>query len=348
MVAIARKDIEERKTGGPSLMPSGMVNQLADRGDFLDLVRYVLEINDQGPARALALRPPESAFALPPLPEYERHIDHAGMIAGLAGANFQRGEAIYNLVCVNCHGTKDKPGSLPTSLRFATGVFKNGADPFHMYQTLTHGFGQMVPQSWMVPQQKYDVIHYIRESYLKSNNPTQYAKINADYLASLPKGDTRGPQPVALEPWVTMDRGPSLALTVEVGNDGPNLAYKGIAVRLDAGPGGVSRGRAWSVFEHDTLRVAGGWTGAGFIDWDGIGFNGRHEVHPKAVGAVSFVNPVGPGWANPETGAFDELRLKGRDGRFYGPLPAPGAGFAASLDRVTRSSSLIPSEKRTF
>jgi len=38
----------------------------------------------------------------------------------------------------------------------------------------------MVPQTWMVPEQnKYDVIHYIRETYLKPYNSTQYAKIDA-------------------------------------------------------------------------------------------------------------------------------------------------------------------------
>ena len=55
-------------------------------------------------------------------------------------------------VCANCHGTKEQPGSMPTSLRFAEGKFKNGADPFRMYQTLTHGFGMMTPQTWMVPR----------------------------------------------------------------------------------------------------------------------------------------------------------------------------------------------------
>ncbi len=179
----------------------GWVNQLADRREFLDLVRYVLEITEQGPARALALRPPESAFAVPPLPDYERHLDHAGMVAGLGPENYRRGEAIYDRVCANCHGTKDRPGSLPQSLRFASGSFKNGADPFRIYQTLTHGFGQMVPQSWMVPEQKYDVIHYIREAYLKPHNPSQYVPADPAYLAGLPKGDTRGPRPTAVEAW---------------------------------------------------------------------------------------------------------------------------------------------------
>ena len=87
---------------------------------------------------------------------------------------FKRGEAIYSRLCVNCHGTHDRPGSLPTSLRFANGAFKRGSDPYSMYLTLTHGFGQMQPQTWMVPAQKYDVIHYIREAYLKPRNPKQY------------------------------------------------------------------------------------------------------------------------------------------------------------------------------
>ena len=70
-----------------------------------------------------------------------------------------------------------------------------------------------------------------------------------------------------------------------------------------AGKGGVSRGRAWVVYDHDTLRLAAAWTGQGFIDWNGINFNGRHQVHPRIVGKVQFTNPDGPGWANPRTKA---------------------------------------------
>ena len=84
--------------------------------------------------------------------------------------SYTRGEAIYDRLCVNCHGTQDEPGSLPTSLRFASDTFRNGSDPHSMYKTLTHGFGLMVPQTWMVPQQKYDAIHYIREAYLEEHN----------------------------------------------------------------------------------------------------------------------------------------------------------------------------------
>jgi putative heme-binding domain-containing protein len=325
-ITILKKDIDERNNQGLSLMPDGLINVLSSRQEFLDLTRYLVEIAEKGPERANQLRPAASVFAPPPLPTYERDLDHAGLIRALDRKSLKRGEAIYVRVCANCHGTKEQPGSMPTSLRFAEGKFKNGADPFHLYQTLTHGFGMMTAQTWMVPEQKYDVIHFIRETYLKPYNPDQYVKIDEAYLASLPKGTSRGPKPSNIEPWVSMNYGPSLMATLEVGNQG-NFAYKGIAVRLDNGPGGVSRGRHWMLFDHDTLRIAAAWSSEGFIDWNGINFNGQHQVHPRVVGSVCFANPIGPGWANPETSRFNDTRLKGRDGKPYGPLPRSWAQY---------------------
>ncbi len=361
-VTLAKSLIEERMIGKTSIMPAGQVNVLANRQQFLDLARYLIEIAEGGAERARQLQPPPSLFTFV-LPEYEKQIDHAGMLGDLDAKAFQRGEAIYNRLCINCHGTKDQPGSLPTSLKFAEGKFKNGPDPLRMYQTLTHGFGLMAPQTWMVPQQKYDVIHYVRETFLKPHNPTQYTAIDAAYLASLPKGTTRGPAPSNVEPWSTMNYGPFLMATYEVGSDGSNFAHKGIATRLDPGPGGVSRGKHWMVFDHDTLRVAAAWSAVQgeegrrkggeeenprttkpsssppplptssppptpmFIDWHGINFDGRHQIHPRVAGQVQWANPTGPGWANPETGTFEDNRIIGRDKRHYGPLPREWAQY---------------------
>lgn len=326
-VEIPLDAIEEQAASDVSPMPVGLANQLTSRQQFLDLVRYLIEIRDGGAARAKALAPPASLLAVH-VPEYEARVDHAGMLRSLDRAAFERGREIYERLCINCHGTREQAGSLPTSLRFAEGKFKAGSDPYAMYQTLTRGFGMMPPQTWMVPQQKYDAIHYIRTAYLKEHNPSQYVEVDEKYLVALPKGNTRGPAPKKIEPWATMDYGPVLANTYEIGGDGRNFAYKGIAVRLDAGPGGVSRGRAWVVFDHDTMRVAAAWTGTGFIDWNGIHFNGRHQIHPRVVGDVHFANPTGPGWANPETGSFaDDERVVGRDGRKYGPLPRAWAQY---------------------
>ena len=249
------------------------------------------------------------------------------MIADWNDASLERGEAIYQRVCQNCHGTIEQPGSLPTSLRFAEGKFKFGSDPHSMYQTLTFGGGMMVPQSWMVPQQKYDVIHYIREHFLRSRNPDQYSSVNATYLASLPSGSSRGPEPELIEPWSTMDYGPMLITTIQFGAQPDNIAQKAIAIRVDEGPGGIARGDAWIAFEHDTLRMAAAWTGD-FVDWNGIQFNGRHGVHLRASGKILAANPTGPGWADPTTGSFqDDQRVVGRDGRRYGPLPAAWGKF---------------------
>ena len=103
--------------------------------------------------------------------------------------SFQRGEAIYNRVCANCHGTKERPGSLPTAPRFASATLKNGGDPYHMYRTLTDGFGQMAPQTWLVPQQKYDVIHYIREAYLQAGQPAPVRPRRSGLPGPAPQGN---------------------------------------------------------------------------------------------------------------------------------------------------------------
>jgi putative heme-binding domain-containing protein len=326
LIEIPKNTIANRRPSEVSLMPDGLVANFSDRQQFLDLVRYLIEIAEHGPPRADQLRPPAALFTAVPLPDYEHRVNHAGMIASLDRASLKQGEAIYLRVCANCHGTHKQAGSLPTSLRFADGQFKNGSDPYRMYQTITHGFGMMAPQPWMVPEQKYDVIHYIREAYLKPHNPTQYARIDKRYLDRLPKGDTRGPAPVNIEPWANMDYGPTFNATLEVGDSNKNFAYKGIAVRLDAGPGGVSKGRHWMLYDHDTLRMAAAWSGNGFIDWNGINFNGRHEVHPRIVGAISVAS-TGLGWANPKTGSFADERVWGRDGRRYGPLPRDWARY---------------------
>ena len=130
----------------------GLVNVLSGRQEFLDLITLPHGNRREGagtrsataprripvcPAAVAGLRARPRPRRADPLPRRQ---------------SFKRGEAIYVRVCANCHGTKEQAGSLPTSLRFADGKFKNGSDPFRMYQTLTHGFGMMAPQTWMVPR----------------------------------------------------------------------------------------------------------------------------------------------------------------------------------------------------
>jgi hypothetical protein len=126
-----------------------------------------------------------------------------------------------------------------------------------------------------------------------------------------------------LPPYRRMDFGPVLFWTYQV--DSGHIAQKGIAIRLDTGPGGVSKGRAWMVYEHDTMRLAAATTGD-FVDWKGIAFDGSHGTHTSLIGERHLVNPVGPGWASPD-GEWEDPRLVGRDQKRYGPLPREWAHY---------------------
>jgi len=136
----------------------------------------------------------------------------------------------------------------------------------------------------------------------------------------------------AAPPYQRMDFGPELFWTYEIAPG--NIAQKGIAIRLDDGPGGVSKGRAWMVYDHDTMRVAAATTGS-FVDWKGIAFDGSHGTHTGLTGDRHFVNPPGPGWASPD-GKWDDTRLVGRDGRHYGPLPRDLAHYEGMYLHGTR------------
>jgi putative heme-binding domain-containing protein len=328
-LVLAKDDLEAWKKTAVSTMPAGLVNQLPDRAALLDLVSYLAAVAEGGSSVADRLRPPSVALA--PLPAYESRVDHARLIRDLNQETLAMGEEIFKLRCASCHGNLKQEGSMPTSLRFAEGEFKRGSDPYSMYQTLTHGFGMMVPQRWMVPRQKYAVIQYIRQHFLQTHNSDQHFEVTSDYLASLPEGDTVGPEPVLAKPWTAMDYGPSLNNTIEVSQDGSNIAQKGIVVRLDSGPGGVESGKHWMMYEHDTLRVAGAWSDS-FVDYEGIHFNGAHNRHPRVSGNIQFANPTGPGFAKPDnkqtlSQRFEDQRIVGRDGKHYGPLPRQWARF---------------------
>ncbi len=282
------------------------------------------------------------------LAELESDIDHAGIISDADREGYKRGERIYSSNCINCHGNEEIEGSIPLSTKFWQQDLKAGSDAFSMYQTISRGFGSMPPQPVLTPQEKYDVISYVRHKYIKDREKEDFIASTPGYLDGLPNGNSRGPETKPYQPWADMNYGNFFINTYELVDEktgieryhspGPspfpdenylknNFAYKGIAVRLDKGEGGVSKGKAWMMFDHDLMRIAGGWTGNGFIDWNGILLNDKHETYPRTIGKLHFETPVGPGWANPETGSFEDPRFRARDGRAFGPLPKKWANY---------------------
>ncbi|MFC3880547.1 DUF6797 domain-containing protein [Algoriphagus namhaensis] len=304
------------------------------------------------------------------LADYEKDIDHQVLLAAWGdreGESIRTGEHIYNNICFNCHGNPEQEGSIPNAFKFWKDEFKVGKDPYSIYQTLTRGYGSMPPQVNLTPVEKYDLIHYLREEFLKEKNPNQYFEVDSTYLVSLPSGSTTGPAAKEFKPWAEMDYGNFLINTYELAgsntpprerSSGPaplpdenlinsNFAYKGIAIRLDEGKGGVAAGKAWILFDHDLMRVAGAWTGEGFIDWEAILFNGRHNISPRTIGDLHFENPVSPAWANPQTGSFDDPRFTARDQRKFGPLPREWTHFKGLYqynDRVIVSYTVDQAE----
>ncbi|MBM50052.1 MAG: hypothetical protein CMP27_09470 [Roseibacillus sp.] len=254
--------------------------------------------------------------------------DHAALVRGWDAESLARGRQIYSQLCVTCHGTLEKEGSLPTAMRFHEGQFRNGKDPYRMFQTLERGYGLMVPQPQYDTAQKYDIIHYLRETFLRGSNESQLSKLDEEYLALLPRGMTtveerRGPKKAPQ--YALQDYSNVLFWTMQV--EGGNIAQKGITIRVDEGPGGVVAGKAWMLYDHDTMRLAAAWTGDQFVDWRGIAFDGSHGTHTSISGERKFVFPNLPMWANPETGDYEDLRISGRDNKPYGPLPGAWVRF---------------------
>ena len=265
--------------------------------------------------------------------------DHRQLAFHVDADVLRDGKRIYETLCITCHGTPTQEGSLPTALKFHQATFKNGSDPYRMYQTLEQGYGMMVPQVQYSSAQKYAVIQYIRETFLKPHNPSQYFAANDQYVAELPLRMASYEEAAAAaaspaeegKPYSRMDFGRSLSWTYQIdGEKGdPNIAQQGLAVRLDPGPGGISKGGAWIVYDQTTMRVATAYSGS-FVDWRGIAFDGSHGSHTSIAGDPLFVNPDAPAWAHPESGHFEDQRVLGRDGRRYGPLPSDWVRFGGT------------------
>ena len=102
-----------------------------------------------------------------------------------------------------------------------------------------------------------------------------------------------------------------------------NMAYKGLAIRLDKGHGGVSKGNTYVVYDKDLMRLAASWTGEGFVNWRSIAIDDSHGPHLEIVGKTVSLTSEAPGWSQPGTKSFDDkkYRVKGLDNNYYGPLP---------------------------
>lgn len=187
-VVLPRKEIDERRVNKKSIMPERLVATLRSEREFLDLVSYVMEVAAGGKAVAERLKPSADQLEIK---DDAINLDHAGILKRLKQRDFETGERIYGGLCVNCHGPDGNTPSLPTARAFGRHELKFGADPYQMFLTLSRGNGLMAPAMHLSPLERYQVIHFIREKFMKGSNPG-YEKITGEYLKTLPVGTDNG------------------------------------------------------------------------------------------------------------------------------------------------------------
>jgi putative heme-binding domain-containing protein len=206
-VTIDRDQIETIRKSDQSMMPNGLVASLPEQRDFLDLVAYVIEVAAGGTARAQSLKPSAELLAIQ---DDTVDLDHAGILKSLKGRDFEAGRSIFHGYCFNCHGNDGNTPSLPTARAFGTQALRFGSDPYRMFLTLSKGNGLMAPMTHLTPKERYQVVHYIREQFMRPTNPA-YFEVDQGYLDGLPKGSRSGDE---IE-FVARDYGPALGSQLE-------------------------------------------------------------------------------------------------------------------------------------
>ena len=99
---------------------------------------------------------------------------------------------------------------------------------------------------------------------------------------------------------------PILSACISGSKGKANVAYKGVAIKLDHD--------AAVLFDKDLLRIAEGWTGD-FLNVKGVTFDGSHGGHSSIDGESVFDTRMVPGWLG-EGMVFNDPRTEP-----FGPVP---------------------------
>ena len=262
---IPKKEIEEVAVVKKSMMPEGLVDTLSSDRDLFDLARYVLEVARGSSARAEALRPTPAELLVV---DDTADLDHAGILRSLGERDLRSGKEIFLSQCKGCHGPDGNTPTLPTARAFGKEPMKYGADPYKMLLTLTRGAGLMPPMQQLSPKERYQVIHYIRESFMKPSN-RDYREADEAYLTSLPKGSSDGKDVVSK---VQRDFGPVLGS--QIGSQVNNALTFRFANDVTV------------AYDLHRMRLVGAWTG-GFLDLSQTHhYRQRGEQMPKIEGRL--------------------------------------------------------------
>ncbi len=198
------------------------------------------------------------------------NADHAGIISRWDQQSLKLGQGLFQIACAPCHGVNGVQTINPQARPFAVEKFKNGSDPYSMFKTITRGFKNMPSQTWMTPEQRYEVIQFIRENFVKKLNPTQYFRVDQAYLDSLPRFDPGLARLGTGSKKRQCDFGPVLESQL-----GTNVA-DALTFRL--------KDDVTVSYDLHHMRLAGAWQG-GFLDLSRTGHSQqRGEGQPLTAG----------------------------------------------------------------
>ena len=288
---ISNDDIEAIKTNSQSVMPEGLVATIGNLRDFLDLTLYLIEVAEGGKLRAEKLMPEPEQLEFK---DDTLDLDHAGIIGKFRTRDFETGKGIFHGYCFNCHGDDGNSPSLPTARAFGTDKMRFGSDPFQMFMTLSKGKGLMAAMRHLTPKERYQVVHYVREQFMKPSNP-DYFKVDKEYLQSLPKGTRNGSE----QPVINRDRGSTLAS--QLGREFSSVLN-------------VTLGSTTISYDLHSMDQAGIWDG-------GLDLTQTQHIRDRGEGTVT---PAGEaieafsGWAWGHDGTLDYPR---EDLLPRGPMP---------------------------
>lgn len=236
-------------------------------------------------------------------------LDHVAAIRSLGVDDVGRGQKLYSKHCAACHGVDGNLTQNPLARRFAADPLKFGADPYSLWKTLSYGNGLMFGyEAVLTSEQRYQVVHYIREAFLRRNG-AQYVAPDAGYFAALPTradADARAHQPAAPEEPVpaglrdgrlgqAMLYGPAQSHSLHLAPPEENnrARFPGTAERalMVALPGEKAVG-----YDTERFSVAGLWTGR-LVATEAThhrSYKGEHGLLPG--GPVVYARPGDAGW----------------------------------------------------
>ena len=262
-IVLRKEEIDMSKRLKSSAMPEGLLSTFSEQRDFMDLIKYLMAITEGGEKKALLLKPDTNILAAANDTE---DLDHRGIIQKFRSRDFDTGKGIFQGYCYGCHGRDGNQPSLPTARAFGTQKMKYGSDPYSMFKTLTFGNGLMASMRHLTPKERYQVIHYVREAFMKPSND-DYFEVTEEYLSSLPKGKLRGDE----RPEIVRDFKP--ALGSQLGRD------FGSTLSIPLGPNSIA-------YNLHTMDVASVWEGD-FLDVSETQHardRGEGTVNPKGSG----------------------------------------------------------------